>query len=394
MKPSWPVKKLEEVAIINPPKSEVSNIAAGTAVSFVSMASIGSQSGTITNIENRNIEDVKKGYTYFANNDILFAKITPCMENGKVAIAQNLQNSVGFGTTEVHVLRPTPQILPEWIYSVVSSEQFRANAKKHMTGTAGQQRVPREYLENAEIPVPPIEEQKKIVERLDAIRKAQELCDAQISKTEELFESILKKGLTKKEGWSELKIEELCLVTSSKRVYQSEYMDHGVPFFRTKEITELANGKKVKTELFISEERFKELKDRFGSPKKDDILISAIGTIGEIFIVDTDPHFYFKDGNVLWLKDFHGIIPDFLKLSLQFIARRLNEASAGSAYKALSIEKLKRIKIPLPSLEKQQKIVEKLSSVQEYKKLLFKQKELYKELFESALERFMKGELK
>lgn len=394
MKTNWLVKKLGEVVTINPPKSEVSNLAMGTAVSFVSMASINENIGTISNMQTKKLEDVKNGYTYFANNDVLFAKITPCMENGKVAIAQNLQNGIGFGTTEVHVLRPTNQVLPEWIYSNVSRDQFRAEAEKYMTGSAGQQRVPKEFLENAQILVPPINSQKKIVERLDTIRKAQELCDLQISKTEEFFESILTRNFRQDTGgWKVENLGEVADVTSSKRVFKSDYVQEGIPFYRTKEIVEFNQGKPISLDLYISKDQFNDIAKKFGIPKQGDILISAVGTIGISWIVPDNQKFYFKDGNLLWIKNFKGVNSAYLKFFFDYSFSSVSKLAAVGAYKALTIINLKRFKIPIPSISEQQKIVEKLEGVQNYKKLLIKQKALLKELFDSVLDRSMKGEL-
>ena len=171
---TWQTKKLGDIATVNPPKVEVKSLNLSTPVSFVSMASISAESGTITQLETRKLEEVKNGYTYFTENNILLAKITPCMENGKIAIAEGLQNGIGFGTTEVYAIRPTPQVLPGWIYAYLKRATFRKQAEKHMTGSAGQKRVPKRYLENIDIPIPPLNIQQQIVERLDAIRKLQE----------------------------------------------------------------------------------------------------------------------------------------------------------------------------------------------------------------------------
>ena len=112
--------------------------------------------------------------------------------------------------------------------------------------------------------------------------------------------------------WIEKELGEISTITSSKRIFQSEYTANGIPFYRTKEIKELANGKDVTTELFISEEKYNEVKTNFGIPMEGDILMTAIGTIGEIYIVEKDKNFYFKDGNVLWLKDFKSANTHYL----------------------------------------------------------------------------------
>jgi len=124
-------------------------------------------SGTILQMDSRSMGEVEKGYTSFQENDVLFAKITPCMENGKCAIARNLINGIGFGSNEFHVLRATKETTPEWIYYYLRQERIRIQAVHWFRGTAGQQRVPSTFLQELEIPLPPLPEQKRIAAILD-----------------------------------------------------------------------------------------------------------------------------------------------------------------------------------------------------------------------------------
>ena len=156
--------------------------------------------------------------------------------------------------------------------------------------------------------------------------------------------------------WKFCSLEELGEITSSKRIFQKEYVNKGIPFYRTKEIKELANKKLVSSKLFISMERYEEIRKIFGVPKIGDILITAIGTVGEIYIVEDNHKFYFKDGNILWFKSFNKVNPFFLKYLLFFLINDLKNLSSGSAYKALPIAKLKRFQIPLPPIEEQRRI--------------------------------------
>lgn len=155
--------KLSEICEINPPKSEVKSLPPDTKVSFIEMASV-SEEGEITNSVKKNLKEVTKGFTYFRNGDILFAKITPCMENGKGAIAKGLNNNIGFGSTEFFVFRVNEKVLPEWLFFLSRLSIFREYCRRNMTGTAGQKRVPRPFLENMEISLPPIELQKEFLE--------------------------------------------------------------------------------------------------------------------------------------------------------------------------------------------------------------------------------------
>ncbi len=136
-------------------------------VSFVPMAAVEALSGGIDVSTVRKYGEVKKGYTHFRDGDILFAKVTPCMENGKMAIARKLVNGVGFGSTEFHVLRPRAGVDARYIYYFVSSQTFRKEASGHMTGAVGLRRVPSAYLEEQLILLPSIEQQREIVAELE-----------------------------------------------------------------------------------------------------------------------------------------------------------------------------------------------------------------------------------
>jgi type I restriction enzyme S subunit len=210
-----------------------------------------------------------------------------------------------------------------------------------------------------------VEEQQRIVGILDTafdgIAAAKANAEQNLQNARALFESHLQSVFTQRgEGWDEKTLKELGTLTSSKRIFKSEYVKSGVPFYRTKEVKELANGKEITTELFISEGRYKEIKASFGVPKEGDILLTAIGTIGEIYVVEGDGEFYFKDGNVLWLKNFTTINPHFLRYALVSFVESLNKISHGAAYSALPIQRLNAHKIFVPSPKEQSAIVSQL----------------------------------
>ena len=144
-------------------------------VSFVPMSAVDECLGVIGISEERPLAEVSKGYTAFEDGDVLFAKITPCMENGKVALARNLTNGIGRGSTEFYILRPSHRVLGEYIYHFVRQTRFREEAKRNFTGTAGQQRVPRSFMESVSVPRPPLDEQRKIVGILNRAAKIERL---------------------------------------------------------------------------------------------------------------------------------------------------------------------------------------------------------------------------
>ena len=168
MPDGWQVASLCMVTEVNPKLDKFAGNDNPT-VSFVPMPAVGAGTGAIDVSRTRSLQDVKKGYTHFREGDVLFAKITPCMENGKMAIVPPLKCGLGFGSTEFHVLRPSREISAQYIYWFVSSEQFRRDAQHNMTGAVGQRRVPAPYLAHQTIPVPPAREQHRIVAKIEEL---------------------------------------------------------------------------------------------------------------------------------------------------------------------------------------------------------------------------------
>ena len=160
-------KAIDEIATFKPSKDEVREMPGDTVVSFVPMANLNTFDATFAPTESRKLADVLSGFTYFKDNDILLAKITPCFENGKAAIARSLTNGIGFGSTEYIVIRAnTSLVYPEWIFYHINTPEFIDGGKSFMTGTAGQQRVDINYVKQYRIPIPSLEEQKKILNQI------------------------------------------------------------------------------------------------------------------------------------------------------------------------------------------------------------------------------------
>jgi type I restriction enzyme S subunit len=164
----WERLAIEDIADVNP-RVDKSKISDELKVSFVPMPAVEAESGAIDVSEERPFAEVKKGFTPFIEGDVLFAKITPCMENGKMAVVPKVKNGYGFGSTEFHVLRPKDGVESKWIYYFVSSRTFRGVAQHHMSGAVGQKRVPTNYLKQHLIPVAPLEQQKRIVAKIEEL---------------------------------------------------------------------------------------------------------------------------------------------------------------------------------------------------------------------------------
>lgn len=172
----WELRRLRQVAFMKPSKSESEDVLRRNGpVTFLPMERVGT-GGTVDSSETVKAASVWNGFTYFSRGDVIVAKITPCFENGKGAFLENLPTAIGFGSTEFHVMRPSPRLLGAYLRLITSSKQFLQNGTNSMTGSAGQQRVPTDFVKNYLIALPPVAEQRAILElvngdgaRIDAV---------------------------------------------------------------------------------------------------------------------------------------------------------------------------------------------------------------------------------
>ena len=207
--------KLFDVCEINPKGQGISD---DTLVSFVAMTDV-SEDGKINTSVLRPFSEVKKGYTVFQEGDILFAKITPCMENGKGALAIGLKNGIGVGSTEFHVLRPNPDLVNGlWVYYLTAWPAFRHEAESHMTGSAGQRRVPKSFLGEYSLSVPSLNTQYEQVEHLNKVNKIIEARKEQLCILDQLvkarFVEMFGDNESNPKGWTQSKIGDCCTLKS------------------------------------------------------------------------------------------------------------------------------------------------------------------------------------
>ena len=298
---------------------------------------------------------------------------------------------------------PNKELLnQEYLYWFLKTDSLVKFVEKSSKRAAGQDGVRKEVLYTYPTPIPPIPQQKSLVSTIikafTAIDIVKVNAKQNLQNAKELFESYLQNVFENKgDGWEIEKLGVLGKLTSSKRIYKKEYVSNGVPFYRSKEIKELSHNRKLSIELFISEQRYTEIKNKFGIPKEGDLLLTAVGTIGEMYIVKKGDEFYFKDGNIMWLKDFSNLNSYYLKYALTNFVERLKALSHGAAYSALTIEKLKEYSIPIPPIDEQKKIVQKLDALStETKKLeaIYTQKIAdLDEMKKSVLQKAFSGQL-
>ena len=198
----WSWTTLEEVSELNP-RIDKQNIDDDLEITFLPMKNVEELSGKIDLSDTKRFSELKrKSYTPFRDGDILFAKVTPCMENGKIAIAYDLKNGIGFGSTEFHVIRLSEEQSKRFFFFYFLQQEFRQEAKRAMTSGVGLLRVPTNYMKKVPIPLPPLSEQQALVSavesRLSVADEVEKIVTAELKRAEQLRQSILKKAFSGK----------------------------------------------------------------------------------------------------------------------------------------------------------------------------------------------------
>ncbi len=187
---------INQVCQIQPPKKEARELLNETdLVSFLPMEDLDVYSTYVVPRVERHLNEVIKAYTYFREGDLLLAKITPCFENGKMGIAKGLKNGIGFGSTEYIVLRCNEKVLPEWLFRFLSLPFVREEGKDLMTGAVGHKRIPKDFIQNLQIPVPTIEKQAELLDKLSSDLDDIAECESRLEQQIELLHD-LEKSLT------------------------------------------------------------------------------------------------------------------------------------------------------------------------------------------------------
>lgn len=370
----WAWVQLNDICEMNP-RYPVGKYPDHCLVSFLPMKNVEERTGRIILGEVRPLSAVKKGYTFFENDDVLFAKITPCMENGKVAIAQNLSNGIGFGSTELHVLRCRECLKNKYLFYFLIQSSFRKVAHRNMTGTAGQLRVPKTFLENTEIPLPPLDEQHKIVEKIEELFSELDNSVAELKKAKAQLrlyrQSVLASAFAGRmnnenlrmnneelpAGWKWVKLGEIANKITDGEHIRPNVQSTGVPFLSAKDVRE--NDISFDNVLYVSDKDAKRFWKRCDPERGDILIVSRGATVGRLSVIETDTNFCLL-GSVILIKINYATNSRFVALMIKSpqINKKILNISGSTAQQAIYLRDIKNVTIPLPPFSEQQIIVD------------------------------------
>lgn len=410
----WEWATIEEVCAINPQRPRLHRHEQ-IPTSFLPMSGVDEIYGTIKTLETKPFAEVARGFTYFEEDDVLFAKITPSMENGKCAVAKNLIDGIGFGSTEFHVLRPKPCVISDWVHLYIRRISFRLEAKKHFRGAVGQQRVPDEFLSSFPIPVPPsLDIQHRIVARIEAmlaeVREARKLLEQMRRDVNQVMGAALAEVFPRSEkallqGWHLSTIDDIKPLGRppvqtgpfGAQLKSEEFVQTGIPVIA---IGNVQWGKLDTKQLnYVTEKKSKQL-SRY-KLQTGDILFTRMGTVGRSCVVPS-----FAEG---WLITYHlirvsvdpeKVIPGFIFYCFRgakTVIDQLREKGKGATREGVNSQILRELRLPIPQLIQQKQIVAYLDSIQleidEMRQLLDQDTNLLYRMEQTILERAFRGEL-
>lgn len=377
----WERQRLRYICKVNPIRGKKDSLPIDTEVSFVPMDSIGEQ-GSLSLERTKLIEEVSSGYTYFEEGDVVFAKITPCFENGKGTLAKKLVNGVAFGTTELHVLRPLASSDGRFLYYLTCSDEFRKNGESWMYGAGGQKRVPEDFVKDYSFRFPPLAIQKTIAAYLD---KETSRIDALIAKKERQIELLeekrqaiitraITKGLDPKakmkdsgvewigeipEEWQVRRIKSVAPVQGGYAFKSESFQEKGIPVVR---MNNLKRGSlSIEDAACVQTEEV----PRAFLLKEDDLLIGmsgslgATGSLGNFAVVrkdDLPAALNQRVGRFLLSDVIFSVM--YLRQIIQsaIFAEPISLFSNGTAQFNISSDQIGSIFIPCPPLDEQKAI--------------------------------------
>jgi len=365
----WKVEKLTDVFELRPPKKEArEQLSENVLVSFLPMEDLDVFQRDVIAVKEKTLKEVSASYTYFANNDVLLAKITPCFENGKLGIARNLKNGVGFGSSEYIVFRSKGEVTPEFLFYYLARDEFRTKGEKAMTGAAGQKRVPPSFVESLEISYPPLPEQQRIVSLLDetfaGLAQVHANAERNLVNAREVFESYLESVFEGKKEWKKLKISDFCksIVDCVNRTAPLSDKETPYKMIRT---TNIRYGKvDLSSVRYVDGKTYKEWTRR-QKPERGDILFTREAPMGEAGMLLSDDDVFLGQRIVSYRVDESKADKSFVLYQFQSgeIKKQINKLASGATVQHLRVPHTKEFIFSIPPLEEQRAIVQRLDGL-------------------------------
>lgn len=372
MKHDWEYKKLGEVCDVSAgqgaPQGEQSYCEKGTP--FIKAGNLedlvnGLDEGSVQNVS-QSIAQKHKLKLYKAGS-VLFAKSGMSCMKGYVHVLQR----------DCYVVSHLAILTPQTIDGHFLKYYLRFTKTYSLVKDEAYPSISLSDIASFPVPVPPLPTQCAIVAELDTLNEILDKKRQQLKELDTLAQSIFYDmfgdPVENEKGWEVKRLGEVCTVTSSKRVYQTEWKNYGIPFLRISDFTQLIEDTTIDTELFISMEKYKELNVLGQVPKSGDILVTSRGTLGNCYIINDNDRFYFQDGMITWLKDInkqiHPLLIKFLFKNNSF-RKQIDKSRNGSTVAYLSISMLKKFRIPLPPLFLQQSFARKVEAIEKQKNLI------------------------
>ena len=358
---AWKTQKLNDVCRIKPPKKQArQSLGDDDLVSFVPMSDLGIRKKDIHPSCDKPLREVAGSYTYFADGDVLLAKITPCFENGKLGIANQMTNGIGFGSSEFIVFRPRGLLDAHYLFYFLSQDSFRNAGARVMSGAVGHKRVPKEFIENYQIPLPDIRDQRRIVAILDeafaGIETAIANTEKNLANARELFESYLIKILgTRESGWQDLTLKEVCLDYGRGK---SKHRPRNDPILYDGEYPFIQTGDVRRSDHLIT--TFSATYNEKGLAQsklwpKGTICITIAANIAETGVLDFDA--CFPDSIIGLVVDPRRASNAYVEFLLQSVKTVLKAKGKGSAQDNINLGTLEKERFPFPPVQIQHEIV-------------------------------------
>jgi type I restriction enzyme, S subunit len=389
--------KIHEIAEVNPRAKGIS-LKTHDLVTFVPMAAVSEQSRSVISPEVRPYGEVCKGYTYFEEGDVIIAKITPCFENGKIALAAGLPHPIAFGSTEYHVIRSGNNVHNRYLFYLLQSPYVLAAGASRMKGAAGQKRVPAEFFKDLTVPLPPLEEQKRIAAILEAADELRTKRRESLAQLDTLLQStfldLFGDPVTNPKEWEEKLLSEVVrpgTIVTYGIVQAGDEFSGGIPYIRTGDIVDgeiVEDGLRHTNPVIAS---------KFERSRVDtgDIVMSIRATVGTTAVVPPSlDGANLTQGTARIAPGPDALLPFLLHYLRSHGAQRwIQRQVKGATFKEITLGRLRELPVLLPPIGIQKKFGEIVAQIEERRLLERNQLDELDHLFASLQSRAFRGEL-